>query len=73
MRTLLGCFDAWEVVERGFAEPENAAALEALSPVQREALKDSRKKDRKALTLIHQGLDDNTFEKISNAATAHEA
>lgn len=73
MRTLLGCFDAWEVVERGFAEPENAAALAALTQVQREALKESRKKDRKALTLIHQGLDDNTFEKISNAATAHEA
>ncbi|KHN14050.1 hypothetical protein glysoja_038106, partial [Glycine soja] len=35
--------------------------------------KESRKRDKKALFLIYQSVDEDTFEKISNATTAKEA
>ena len=70
MKALLGAHDVWDVVEKGFNEPENEAAL---SQDQNTALKDSRKRDKKALYLIYQALDDDGFEKISSATSAKEA
>ncbi|KAL5551288.1 hypothetical protein UlMin_001464 [Ulmus minor] len=58
-------YDNWS-----FSEPENEAAL---SQDQNTALKDSRKRDKKALYLIYQALDDDGFEKISSATSAKEA
>ncbi|CAL8176436.1 unnamed protein product [Prunus armeniaca] len=45
MKTLIGCYDAWEVVEKGIGEHEDEANL---TNAQREALKETRKKDKKA-------------------------
>ncbi|KAM1689024.1 hypothetical protein ACFX2K_036827 [Malus domestica] len=70
MKTLLGAHDAWEVVEKGYTEPEDEATL---SQPQKESLKDSRKRDKKALYLIYQALDDNGFEKVSSATSAKQA
>ena len=36
-------------------------------------LKDQRKKDKKALFLLYQGVDDSTFEKIAKAKLSIEA
>ncbi|KAL5565536.1 hypothetical protein UlMin_028700 [Ulmus minor] len=58
-------YDNWS-----FSEPENEAAL---SQDQNTALKDSRKRDKKALYLIYQALDDDGFEKISSATSAKQA
>ncbi|KAK2989425.1 hypothetical protein RJ640_017680 [Escallonia rubra] len=49
------------------------AAEAALSNAQKTALRESRKKDKKALFLIFQGVDESTFEKISDARTSKEA
>lgn len=70
MVALLGVHDVWEVVEKGHTEPEN---VESLSQAQKDSLRDSRKRDKKALCLIYQGLDEDTFEKISGVKTAKEA
>ncbi|XP_019248306.1 PREDICTED: uncharacterized protein LOC109227559 [Nicotiana attenuata] len=59
MKALLGAYDVWEQVESGVDETEDAAA--------------TNKKDQKALTLIHQGLDDKMFEKVANATTSKQA
>ncbi|KAE8734503.1 hypothetical protein F3Y22_tig00000764pilonHSYRG00191 [Hibiscus syriacus] len=40
---------------------------------QKTTLKDSRKRDKKALYLIYQALDDDDFEKISSASSSKEA
>ncbi|XP_062075601.1 uncharacterized protein LOC133779686 [Humulus lupulus] len=40
---------------------------------QREALRDSRKKDKKVLYLVYQAVDGDAFNKISNATTNKEA
>ncbi|RXI05067.1 hypothetical protein DVH24_006324 [Malus domestica] len=44
-----------------------------LAQPQKESLKDSRKRDKKALYLIYQALDDNGFEKVSCATSAKQA
>ncbi|TYK12007.1 copia protein [Cucumis melo var. makuwa] len=70
MKALLGSQDVWDIVSNGYEEPESDAAL---NQAQREALQNTRKKDQKALTIIHQAIDDNNFEKISRATTAYQA
>ncbi|KAL5542206.1 hypothetical protein UlMin_035326 [Ulmus minor] len=70
MKALLGAHDVWDIVEKGFSEPENE---DALTQDQKSTLKDSRKRDKKALYLIYQALNDDGFEKISSAISAKEA
>ncbi|KAL5827884.1 hypothetical protein ACOSQ3_019735 [Xanthoceras sorbifolium] len=64
MKALLGAHDVWEVVEKGYTKLEDESTL---SQTQKDSLKDLRKKDKKALYLIYQALDDDGFEKISSA------
>lgn len=71
MKDLLLSYDVWKIVENGFKEPEEED--NTLTEVQRQSLKDSRKRDKEALTLILQALDDSTFEKVANATTSKEA
>ncbi|XP_058760492.1 uncharacterized protein LOC131633828 [Vicia villosa] len=69
MKALLGSQDVWGVVEKGFKEQDEAS----LSQGVKDTLKESRKKDKKSLFLIYQSVDEDTFEKISNATTTKEA
>ncbi|KAJ4719087.1 Retrovirus-related Pol polyprotein from transposon TNT 1-94 [Melia azedarach] len=73
MKALLGAQDVWEVVEKGYNEPRDDVAISVLTQAQRDTLKDSRKRDKKALYVIYQALDDDAFEKISNAISAKQA
>ncbi|XP_074336226.1 uncharacterized protein LOC141673379 [Apium graveolens] len=73
MKVLLGSYDNWDIVESGFNEPTDATAEAALQNAEKMALKESRKKDKKALYTIFQGVDESTFEKISEAKTAKDA
>ena len=62
MRVLFDYHELWDVVESGvFALGDNAIE------VQRVAHRDQKKKDNKALYLIHQGMNDETFEHIEGA------
>ncbi|KAL4387850.1 hypothetical protein GQ457_09G010590 [Hibiscus cannabinus] len=73
MKALLGSQDCWDIVEKGYVEPENAAAEEALTNEEKRALRDARKRDKRALYFIFQAVDESTFEKISEATTAKQA
>ncbi|XP_019438838.1 PREDICTED: uncharacterized protein LOC109344531 [Lupinus angustifolius] len=68
MKVLFSFQEISEVVEEGSHEPGPDA-----TEVQRAIHKEVKKKDNKALFLIHQCVDDIHFEKIQNATTAKEA
>ncbi|XP_015972745.1 uncharacterized protein LOC107496057 [Arachis duranensis] len=70
MKAILGAQGVWEMVEKGYVEPEN---VDKLTEAQKEELENKRKKDQCALTIIHQGLDDDMFEKIADITNAKKA
>lgn len=68
MWVLFNYQEVLEIVNKGVPNlPANA------TDVQRQAHKEARKKDCKALFLIHQCVDSNNFEKISSAETSKAA
>ncbi|XP_022890346.1 uncharacterized protein LOC111405619 [Olea europaea var. sylvestris] len=69
MKALLGAHDAWDIVENGYEAPIDLAAL---IQAQRDLLQSTKKNDQKAVSLIHQALDETTFEKVSNVTTVNQ-
>ena len=72
IKVLLQSQDLWEIVEKGYIEPTTEEE-QALNDAQKMVLKQSRKTDKKALFLLYQCIDDNTFEKISSATNSKQA
>ncbi|KAE8679159.1 Zinc ion binding, putative isoform 1 [Hibiscus syriacus] len=72
MKALLGSQDVLDIIEKGYNEPADDDVFATLTP-SNTTLKDSRKRDKKALYLIYQALDDDGFEKISSASSSKEA
>ena len=70
MKALLSAYDVLDIIKKGFDEPKNE---DALTQDKNTILKDSRKRDNKALYLIYQALDDDGFEKILSATSTKEA
>ena len=72
MKALFGSQELWELVIDGYVEPtsEQEATYNA---EQKNLLKDQKKKDKKALFLLYQGMDESTFEKIAKATLSEEA
>ena len=73
MRTILRAQDIWEFVMLGYTKPDNQATDSDLSNVEHVLLKENRKKDNKALSLIQQGLSESIFLKISSAESSKKA
>ncbi|XP_052197284.1 uncharacterized protein LOC127804461 [Diospyros lotus] len=73
MKVFLGSLDIWEIVEDGYDEPKNVTDEAALTAGAKKELKEQRKKDKKALYTIYQGVDESMFELISSATTSKEA
>ncbi|XP_026452242.1 uncharacterized protein LOC113352660 [Papaver somniferum] len=70
MNVLLGSQDAWEIIEKGYVELEDEAAL---PQNEKDMLHISRKRDKRALFLIYQRMDESSFENISRASIAKQA
>nr|KYP52959.1 Retrovirus-related Pol polyprotein from transposon TNT 1-94 [Cajanus cajan] len=70
MKTLLGSQSLWDIVEKGFQEPEED---EDQSVAQIAALEKTRVKDKSALYFLYNAVDESGFEKIANAASSKEA
>uniref|UniRef100_A0A803LBQ2 DUF4219 domain-containing protein n=1 Tax=Chenopodium quinoa TaxID=63459 RepID=A0A803LBQ2_CHEQI len=69
MKTILSAQGLWEIVEKGFIQPEDDSKL---NEADKQGLETERKKDQNALTVI-QGLDDDMFEKVANATNSKQA
>jgi len=68
MRVLFDYHELWDVVESVVSTLADNA-----TETQRVAHRDQKKKNKKALYLIHQGMNDETFEQIEGSTTASEA
>ena len=65
MKVLYGSQDLWDIVENGFVDPQDQAALTQL---QSNELKENCKKDKKALFFIYQAVNEAIFERISTTS-----
>lgn len=70
MKAFIGAHGLWDFVENGVEEPEDVSKL---TVEEWNALQKKRNGDQKALTIIHQGLDDDMFEKIANETSSQDA
>lgn len=61
--------DVWEVVEKCYNKPKNEVGL---SQTQKDGLRYSRKRDKKALCVIYQGIYEDTFERISSVKSTKD-
>ncbi|XP_019419448.1 PREDICTED: uncharacterized protein LOC109329946 [Lupinus angustifolius] len=68
MKALMGYQEVDEIVEQGFP-----SLVEGATEEQRKVYKESKKKDCKAMFLLHQCVDEAHFEKISGAENSKEA
>jgi gag-polypeptide of LTR copia-type len=67
IKALLGLQDAWEVIELCCTKH---ATVEGLMNNEVKKLKESRKKDKIALYMMYQAVDESDFEKIAGAKTS---
>lgn len=70
MKLCLETQDIWSVVEDGVNPPEDESQL---SVAEKNVLKSTRQKDRKALFQIYQAIEILVYEMISKAKSAQEA
>lgn len=73
MKTLFLSQDIWDLAENGFQEPADAAAYIALSQVERDLLRDNRKKDSRSLFYIFQALHKSIFPRVVAAMKSEQA
>ncbi|KAH9292546.1 hypothetical protein KI387_042268, partial [Taxus chinensis] len=63
----------WDLVENSFLEPPDATTYNALSQVEKDLLRDNRKKDSKALFYIFQAVHESFFPRIAAATKSKQA
>lgn len=70
MRVLFESQDLWNIIEKGLDEPEqnDDTTLQQIREV-----KENKRKDKKALFLIYQAVDDVIFERISASTSSKDA
>jgi hypothetical protein len=72
MRALFGFQDLWELITDGYSEPTVEEEVKYTAD-EKKTLKEQRKKDKKALFLLYQALDESTFKKVAEAMTSKQA
>ena len=70
MKAIIGSHGLWSIVENGIEEPDDDSVL---TVAELNALQKKRNGDQTALSIIHQGLDDDMFEKIANETSSKDA
>ena len=60
-------------MEQGFQEPANAVALAPLTTIERNLMRDNRKKDSKSLFYLYQAVHESIFPNITTTTNSKEA
>ena len=63
----------WEIVQHGYAEPADMTAYNNLTQVEKDVLREQRKKDGKALFFIHQAMHESILPRIAASTNAKQA
>ena len=71
MKALFGSQELWELIPNGYVELTSKQEA-TYTAEQNNFLQDQRKKDKKVLFLLYQGVDESTFEKIALSKEAWE-
>lgn len=69
-KTVFQAQNLWELVQNGYNEPEEGAEL---TDVETRTLKDTKRRDAKALAYIQQAMSEFIFPRIMRARTSNEA
>ena len=69
MKDLFRGQDVWDIFQNGYAEPGDQAAYKNLSHVDKDDLREQRKKDRKTLFYIHQATHESILPRIATTIT----
>ena len=73
MKTIMVANDLWELLVNGFNDVTDPAPYAALTNAQKTQLKESRRKDAKALSLIEVAMTETIFPKIATTNYAKES
>ena len=73
MKALFSSKYIWDLGENGFQEPVDAGTYNALSQVEKDLLRDNRKKDAKTLFYIFQAFHGTIFPRVAIATKSKQA
>ena len=63
----------WEIVQHGYAEPADMTTYNNLTQAHKDALREHRKRDGKALFFIHQAMHESILPRIAAKTNAKQA
>jgi hypothetical protein len=63
----------WEIVENGYVEPIDWESYNAFTQAEKDALKDQRRKDGKAMLCIHQAMHERILPRVASTKKSNEA
>ena len=65
MKDLFRGQDVWDIVQHGYAEPVDMTAYNNLTQVEKDVLREQRKKDGKAMLYIHQAMHESILPRVA--------
>ena len=69
MKALFRGQDVWEIVQNGYVEPADQTAYNNITQAKKDALREQRKKDGKALFYIHQSMHESIIPIVETINT----
>ena len=73
MKALFRGKDVWEIVQHGYVEPTDMISYNNLTQDEKDALREQRKKDGKALFYIHQAMHESILPRVAAKTNAKQA
>jgi hypothetical protein len=73
MKALFRGQDVWELFENGYVELVDQATYNSLTEVEKDVLKDQRKKDGKVFFYIHQAMHETILPRVASTNQDKEA
>ena len=73
MKALFKGQDVWKIVQHGYAKPIDMTTYNNLTKAEKDALREQRKKDGKAMLYIHQAMHESILPRVAAENTTKKA